>query len=133
MSTGEGNASTFRRWSSTGKPIEGQATRAPWCFYCGRSTAWFLCDCIEAVEARNGKRVKPKFVKRGELNVIVLEPELLERKWNKERLPVYEAPVVASTDDGLSTGEEVVGVDEARRRRQREWARQARAKKRGGG
>lgn len=132
MSTEERGSTPFRRWASTGDEVKGQARRAPWCFYCGRVGAWFTCDCSEALEARNGKRVKPKFVKRGELNVMVLEPELLERPWNKERLPVYEAPVVASTEAGLSTGEEIIGVDERRRRRQAEWARAKRAKQRGG-
>lgn len=107
--------------------------RGPWCFYCGVIGAWFQCACREAVAARAGEIAKPRVVRRGALTVIVLEREVMERPWNRARLPEYEAPpiVMAPPEALVSEAENLVGIEEARRRYQAEWARANRAKKRG--
>jgi hypothetical protein len=80
-------------------------TSAPHCWFCGKLTAWFLCDCPDARNAQAQKRPRPyaKVLKSGQ-RVIVLDPEVRDREHNRRR-PRYVPPAnkSATVDSGPAT------------------------------
>lgn len=49
------------------------------CFYCGKVTPWYACDCRYVQEIRAGKRVSPKVKIVAGRTVIVVDAETAER------------------------------------------------------
>jgi hypothetical protein len=73
----------------------------PHCWFCGKLSPWFWCDCRDAVDARAGKRAKPLVVDREGQMLIVLDPEVMARPHNQGRkryvAPANSPPVTPVT------------------------------------
>lgn len=106
------------------------------CLYCGSGYPWFLqvggCSCFRAVEAREGKRAKPRYDPR--TKVYTLDPEAAVNSWLAKqlsgRIVSTETPAVSNPPLAVSTEVDGVSSGTDRKAYMRELMRKRRAAKR---